>query len=115
MPFQLIKLSLTNTEVGMVVMVKSQFCTLTVVRLISCTMPSALRAGIDIQSPGLSISLTDTWMEATSPKMVSWNTSISTAAMAPMPRIRLIGFLFVSKATITITPKKINMIFSSCK
>ena len=66
MPRQFLKLSLISRQVGMVVMVLSQFCTFTVCRAMSITSPSALSCGISIQSPTRSMSLPDSCMLATS-------------------------------------------------
>ena len=57
MPRQFLKLSVISRQVGMVVMVLSQFCTLTVLSAISVTKPSAPTWGISIQSPTRSMSL----------------------------------------------------------
>ena len=91
MPLQFLNESETSDQVGMVVMVLSQLRTLTVVRPISITAPSAPYFGISSQSPSLSISLAESWIPATRPRIGSLNTSISTAAMAPSPLIRIAG------------------------
>src|SRR3546814_1342998 len=51
----------------------------------SITSPSALYCGISIQSPTRTISFEVSCTEATSDRIVSLNTSISTAAIAPSP------------------------------
>ena len=68
-------------------MVLSQFCTFTVVRLISCTVPSALPTAI--QSPMRSMSLIDSCMLPTKPLMESWKISIRTAEIVPKPMMML--------------------------
>ena len=91
MPLQFLKESETSDQVGTVVMVLSQLRTLTVVRPISMTAPSAPYFGISSQSPSLSMSLAESWIPATRPRIGSLNTSIRTAAMAPRPLIRMAG------------------------
>ena len=77
---------------GIMVMVLSQFCTLTVVKVISITSPSALYFGISIQSPTRTISLADNWIPATNPRIEFWNTSSRTADSAPKPPRSMNGF-----------------------
>jgi len=65
--------------------VLSKFCTLIVCSAMSITSPSAGALGIVIQSPTRTMSLELSWIEATSDRIVSLNTRISTAAIAPRP------------------------------
>ena len=97
-PRQLRKLSLISFQVGMVLMVLSQFCTLIVCRLMSMTSPSAFWLGISIQSPTRNMSLLDSCRLATSDSRVSLNTSISTAVIAPKPVSRTSGDLPINAA-----------------
>src|SRR6056297_3334883 len=90
-PFQFWNDSEISAYVGTVEIVLSQFCTLTVWRVISCTTPSAFLLGIEIQSPGFTILLAESWMLETNPKMVSLNTRIRIAATAPNPAISAAG------------------------
>ena len=73
----------------MVEMVLSKFWILTVFSVISCTMPFASPEGSVTQSPGRTISLAESCMPATNPKIVSLNTNIRIAAEAPNPANRL--------------------------
>ena len=98
----------------MVVMVLSQFCTFTVCRAMSITSPSAPTCGISIQSPTRSRSLEASCTPATKDRMVSLNTSISTADMAPRPESRISGERSTSAATITMAPKNISSNLPSC-
>ena len=61
----------------------SQLRILTVVSDTSSTVPSAPNLGTEIQSPTLSMSLAESWMPDTKPRILSRNISISTAAEAP--------------------------------
>ena len=54
-PLQLLKELDTRAYVGIVLIVLSQFCTFTVFKVISVTVPSASYFGIDIQSPILNM------------------------------------------------------------
>ena len=81
-------------------MVLSQFCILTVFRLISCTVPLASPLGSCIQSPNRIISLADSCTPATNPKMLSLNISIRIAADAPNPANRVMGDLLMSTETV---------------
>lgn len=114
MPRQLRKLSEISRQVGMVVMVMSQFCTLTVCSAISTTLPSAPTCGISIQSPTLSMSLVLNCTLATSDRMVSLNTSSSTADIAPRPDSRISGERSISVETIKIPPSVNTAILASC-
>ncbi|MNZ87642.1 hypothetical protein D3C78_1065060 [compost metagenome] len=91
MPRQFLNESLMKRLVGMLVMVLSQFCTLTVCRAMSITSPSAFSAGISTQSPTRTMSLEVICTLATRESRVSWKISISTAAMAPRPESRISG------------------------
>ncbi|HEY4317243.1 MAG TPA: hypothetical protein VGN04_06560 [Herbaspirillum sp.] len=100
MPRQFLKASLIMRLVGMVVMVRSQFCTLTVCRAMSITAPSAFNCGISIQSPTRTMPLELIWTLATIDSSVSWKISISTAAIAPIPDSRISGERSASVAII---------------
>ena len=114
-PRQFLNESLISFLVGMLVMVLSQFCTFTVCRAMSITSPSALSWGISIQSPTRTMSLELICRLATSDRMVSWNTRISTAIIAPSPDSRINGERSINVATIS-TPASVNTtIFSSCR
>ncbi len=103
MPRQFLKLSLVNFQVGMVTMVLSQFCTLTVFSAMSITAPSAPACGTSIQSPTRSMSLPSICSPAAKDLMMSWNTSISTADMAPKPDSTISGDLSASAAIMMTT------------
>ena len=92
-----------NLLVGMVVMVLSKFCTLTVCRAMSMTSPSALSWGISIQSPTRMMSLLEICTLATRESRVSWKISSSTAAMAPRPESRISGERSIRVAIIRMT------------
>ena len=103
MPRQLVNDSETNLYVGTVEIVLSQFCTFTVVKLISSTSPSAPWLGITIQSPMRIILFAINCTHATKPNIVSLNTNISTAAKAPIPTNRASGDLPM-EMLMTMTP-----------
>ncbi|OQA85285.1 MAG: hypothetical protein BWY27_01305 [Bacteroidetes bacterium ADurb.Bin234] len=89
----------------MVVMVLSQFSTLTVFRLMAVTSPSALNLGISIQSPIRTISLEDICTLATNPSIVSLKTNNKIAESAPKALSKYKGDLLmmmdiISMATI---------------
>ncbi|MOA13996.1 hypothetical protein D3C78_1340710 [compost metagenome] len=84
----------------MVVTVLSQLRTFTVVRPMSVTAPSAPYFGISSQSPMLSMSLAESWMPATRPRIGSLKTSISTAVIAPRPLSSSKGDFPISSETI---------------
>ena len=84
----------------MVVIVLSQFWTLTVWRATSITSPSAPYLGISTQSPTWTMLLLVIWMLATKLRMVSLKISSSTADKAPMPLRKIHGDL--SRRTETI-------------
>lgn len=69
----------------------------------SITVPFMLFCGISIQSPMRSMSSSEIITPATSPRIVSLNTSINTAVKAPSPVIRLSGDLLIRIEMITIT------------
>ena len=93
-------------------MVLSQFRTLTVFMVTSSTMPSTPYLSSTIQSPGRSMSWAESCTPATTPRIVSRNTSISTVAMAPSPVSRAVKSLFISEPMISITPMHTTMTFS---
>ena len=95
-------------------MVLSQFFTFTTVSPISVTTPSAPYLGMDIQSPHWSMSLADSWTEATNPSMASLNTSIMTAAEAPSPASILNGDLSMKVDTAIITTTIATVSFIIC-
>ena len=103
-----------SRQVGMVVMVLSQFCTFTVCSAMSTTSPSAPTWGISIQSPTRSMSFDASCTPAVKERMVSLNTSISTADMAPRPDSRISGERSISAATITIAPSSMSTSLPSC-
>ena len=84
----------------------SQLRTLTVLRVISSTVPLALPSGICIQSPMRIILFCDNCTPATNPRMLSLNMSISTAAEAPSPVSSTVGDLSISTAVIIMPPTK---------
>ena len=106
-PLQFWKESFTSAKGGTVVMVWSQLRTFTVVKVTSMTSPSAPYFGIEIQSPGRSISLALSWIPATSPLMVSWNTNIRIAVPAPRPVRITTGLLSNNVLIIMIAPIQI--------
>ena len=79
--------------------VLSQFWTLTVWSATSITSPSAPYFGISIQSPTWIMSLPVSCTEATSDRIVSRNTSSSTAVIAPMPDRKSSGERSIKVAT----------------
>ena len=85
-------------------MVLSKFCTLTMVSVMSVTMPFTSFCGISIQSPMRTMSFSDISTPATNPRMVSLNINIRTAVKAPRPVMRLNGDLFIRMETMTIMP-----------
>ena len=86
----------------MVTMVLSKFRIFTVVSDMPITVPLAFADGTIIQSPICIMSLLVSLMPATRPSMVSLNTSMSIADVAPSPAIRVIGLLSIMIATITM-------------
>ncbi len=98
----------------MVVIVMSQFCTLTVCSAMSTTAPSAPSCGISIQSPTRSMSLEASCNPAVKDSSVSLNTSISTADIAPRPDNRISGERSISAATMTMAPRKVSASLPSC-
>ena len=95
-------------------MVMSKFCTFTVVRPTSSTVPLILRAGTVIQSPGRSMSLSVSCTPATTPIIESLNTSMSTVAAAPRPVITVSGFLSARMEIMMITPTETEITWSIC-
>jgi hypothetical protein len=106
MPRQLRKLSSISLCVGIVVIVLSKFWIFTVCKAMSTTSPSAPNCGASIQSPTRIMSLEVSWTDATSDRIVSLNTSISTAAIAPRPDSSSSGDCSISAATIRIAAAK---------
>lgn len=88
---QLSKGSLISRYGGSVCRVLSHARILMVVSATSSTTPSMPYLDIAIQSPTLSILLADSCTPATSPRMLSLNMSISTAAEAPIPVRSIVG------------------------
>ena len=115
MPFQFLNEPLTKAIGGTVTMVLSKFCTFTVVRLISVTMPSAPALSTVIQSPTCSISLDVRRIPATRPCMVSWKTSIRPADVAPSPASKVMGLRSIMIETVTTTARKATMIRTTPK
>ena len=76
----------------------SQFCTVTVCRAMSVTVPSAFCEGISIQSPTRTRPSELICTLATSESSVSWKTRMRTAAMAPRPDSRINGERSISVA-----------------
>ena len=97
----------------MVMMVLSKLRTLTVVSVISSTVPLMPAFSTVIQSPLWSISLLVRRIPATSPEMVSLNTSMRMAEVAPSPARRVNGLRLTIMATITITDRNHTTIFST--
>ena len=77
--------SLISFLVGIVVIVLSQFCTVTVCRAMSVTSPSAFWLGIWIQSPSRTRPSLPICTLATNDRIVSWKISRVTAVIAPKP------------------------------
>ncbi|MNE48209.1 hypothetical protein D3C80_1426580 [compost metagenome] len=96
-------------------MVLSKFCTLTLLRLISFTVPSAPYLGISIQSPTRIESLAETCILATKPKIVSLKTSIRIAEAAPSDNRNDHGELPVKIEKQMVPPIKSMMIWQTCK
>ena len=90
-----------NWLVGIVEIVLSQFCTLTVWSAMSITSPSQPAWGTLTQSPIRTMSLEAICTLATSDRIVSRKTSMSTAASAPIPDRKTTGDFPASTATIT--------------
>ena len=111
-PLQLVNWLVTIEDVGMVVMVLSKFRTLTVVRLISVTVPSAL--SMVIQSPMRSISLMVSWMLPTKPRMMFWKINRSTADMVPSPMMTVLRLLPKRKEMINRMQMAMRMILMVC-
>ena len=72
------------------------------------TMPFTLPPGTTIQSPLRIMSFCDSCTPATKPRMLSLNTSISTAAKAPSPVMSAMGDRSMRIETDTITQKPVN-------
>ena len=85
MPLQFFTELVTIFEVGIVVIVLSQFWTFTVWSDISITSPSAPYSGTSIQSSKFIMSFWPIWTEATNESIVSWKTNKSMAVIAPSP------------------------------
>ena len=108
-PRQFLNGVVTRVYGGIIERVLSQLRTLTVLRVISSTLPLALPSGICIQSPSLIISFCASCTPATKPRMLSLNMSISTAAEAPSPVRRTVGDLSIRTAIMMIAPTKYKM------
>ena len=67
-------------------------------------MPSAPYFGISIQSPTWSMSLTESWIPDTKPRMLSLKISSRIAAEAPRPVRKIFGDLPISIETISTAP-----------
>ena len=78
-----------------------QFCTLTMCRSMSITVPLAFACGNSTQSPMRMMSLEVIWMLAANESSVFRNTSIRTAASAPTPERKTTGERPRRMATIT--------------
>ena len=91
-PRQFLNDSSMNFDVGTVVIVLSKFLIFTVCNAMSITSPSALSFGISTQSPSRTMSLLAICTLATRDSIVSLNTNIRTAVMAPMPLTKIKGF-----------------------
>ncbi|MNE14128.1 hypothetical protein D3C80_1069890 [compost metagenome] len=115
MPRQFLNESVMKRLVGMVVMVLSQFCTLTVCRAMSITSPSAFSSGISTQSPTRRMSLEEICTLATTESRVCWKISSSTAAMAPRPESRISGERSISVASIRMAASAYTAISSTCR
>ena len=95
--------------------VLSQLRILTVVNDTSSTFPSAPYFGTEIQSPTLSMSLAESWMPDTNPRMLSRKISISTAAEAPSPVSRMVGDLSSRIETIRMAQISAAMPCAVCR
>ena len=95
--------------------VLSQLRILTVVSDTSSTFPSAPYFGTEIQSPPLSMSLAESWMPDTKPRMLSRKISISTAAEAPSPVSRMAGDLSIRIETIRMAQISAAMPCAVCR
>lgn len=89
--------------------VLSQLRILTVVSETSSTRPSAPYLGMAIQSPTCSMSLAESWMPETKPRMLSRKISMMTAAEAPSPVSRKAGDLSSRIETMRITQMMATM------
>ena len=79
--------------------VLSQLRIFTVVSDTSSTAPSASNFGTEIQSPTFTMSLAESWMLDTKPRMLSRKINISTAAEAPRLVSRMVGDLSIRTET----------------
>ena len=94
-------------------MVLSKLRTFTVVRVISSTVPFTPAFSTVIQSPLCSMSLLVRRIPATSPEMVSLNTSMRMAEVAPSPASSVRGLRLMTIDTITITARNTTTILST--
>ena len=115
MPRQLRNDSEMNLLVGIVEMVLSQFCTLTVCSATSITSPSQSAWGRLTQSPIRTMSLDAICTLATSDRMVSRKTSMSTAASAPSPERKTTGERPASTATIATSAASHASRLATCR
>lgn len=106
MPLQFWKELLTREYEGTVTMVLSKFCTFTVMREMSITLPLAKVPGTTIQSPMRTMSLELSCMPDTNPRRVSLKMKEITAATAPRPVRSLAGDLSRRMAMMMIPPTK---------
>ena len=95
--------------------VLSQLRILTVVSDTSSTVPSAPYLGMAIQSPTLSMSLAESWMPDTKPRMLSRKISINTAAEAPNPVSRIAGERLSRIEIIRIVPIRYTIPCPVCR
>ena len=102
-PFQFLKALSTSALGETVMIVLSKLRIFTVVSDMPITVPSAPACGTVIQSPMCIMSLLVRRMPATRPSIVSLNTSISTAEVAPSPAITVSGFRPIMIAMTTTT------------
>src|SRR5690606_26827947 len=112
-PLKFLNESLSSVWVGTVTIVLSQFCILTLLRLICRTSPSAPYFGISLQSPTRTESLADACMLATNARMVSLHTSIQTGGAAPRETNKGQGEFAVMMETAKVPPTENRNICST--
>ena len=95
--------------------VLSQLRIFTVVSDTSSTVPSAPYFGTEIQSPTCNMSLAESWMPDTNPRMLSRKISMTIAAEAPSPVSRIAGDLPIRMDTTRIVQTSSAMPCAVCR
>ena len=113
MPSQFLNEPSTSVWGVSVTMVLSKLRTLTIVSVMSSTVPSASVEGTVIQSPMCSMSFDVSRMPATKPLMVSWKASMRMAEAAPSPVSSTDGSLPMMMAMTTMAAMKMMIILST--